>query len=237
MIVHMPQKTINHLQLKIEQIQLSKSTNLTFLASKLDWSYKQNFLQNIKTMSILNKLKHVLPKQAQLHIYNLLILSHLHFGILAWGYQSDRIFKLQNKVIHSIYISKYNAHTEPLIKSLNLLKVSDILQLQLLKCYYKYKNRMLPYYLAQLTFITHPNIHDHSTRNQNQLRTNKTQHEHARYCVRHQIPKVINSAPIYILTKINTHSLQGFSIYIKITIIQSYQEICTIQNCYICSRP
>ncbi len=78
---------------------------------------------------------------------------------------------------------------------------------------------MLLYYLAQLPFITQANIHDHSTRNQNQLRTNQPQHEHARYWLRHQIPKFINSAPIHILAKINTHSLQRFSSYIKLTII------------------
>ncbi len=60
--------------------------------------------------------------------------------------------------------------------------------------------------------------------------TNKPHHEHARYCIRHQIPKVINSAPMNILTKINTHSLCGFSRYIKHTIIQSYEEICSIQK-------
>ncbi len=119
---------------------------------------------------------------------------------------------------------------------LYLLKVSDIIQLQLLKFYYKYKNRTLPYFLAQLPFITEADIHDHLTRAQNQLRTNKLNHEHARYSIRYQIPKVINSTPIEILTKINTHSLQGFSRYIKHTIIQSYQELYTIQHCYICSR-
>ncbi len=112
-------------------------------------------------MGILNKLKHFLPKQAKLHIYNSLILSHLNFGILAWGYHCDRIYKLQKKILCIICISKYNAHTESLFKSLNLLKVSDILQLQLLKFYYKYKNRKLPYYLAQLPFITQADIHDH----------------------------------------------------------------------------
>ncbi len=48
-------------------------------------------------MGILNKLKHFLPKQAKLHIYNLLILSHLNFGILAWDYHCDQIYKLQKK--------------------------------------------------------------------------------------------------------------------------------------------
>ncbi len=63
-----------------------------------------------------------------------------------------------------------------------------MLQLQLLKFCYKYKNRTLPYYLAQLPFITQANINDHSTRTQNQLQINKPQHGHARYCLTHQIP-------------------------------------------------
>ncbi len=138
-----------------------------------------------------------------------MISSHINFGFLAWGYQYDRIFKLQKTFLHIICISKYNAHTEPLFKSLNLLKVSDILQLQLLKFYYEYKNKMLPYYLAQLPFITPTDIHDHSTRANNQLRTNKPHHEHARYCIRHQILKVINSTPMNIVAKVNTQS-SGF---------------------------
>ncbi len=81
----------------------------------------------------------------------------------------------KKNILRIICISKYNAHTEPLFKSLNLLKVSDILQLQLLKFYYKYKNRTLPYYLAQLPFITQADIHDHLTRAQNQLHTKKAE--------------------------------------------------------------
>ncbi len=52
------------------------------------------------------------------------------------------------------------------------------------------------------------------------------------HSIRYQIPKVINSTPMEILRKINTHSLQGFSRYIKHTIIQSYQELFTKQNDY-----
>ena len=37
-----------------------------------------------------------------------------------------------------ISCSKYNAHTEPLFKSLNLLKVEDIFKIKILKFYYKY---------------------------------------------------------------------------------------------------
>ncbi len=37
------------------------------------------------------------------------------------------------------------------------------------------------------------------------------------------------------LTQINKHDLQGFSRYITHTFIQSYQELCTLQYCYIYS--
>ena len=37
--------------------------------------------------------------------------------------------------------SKWNAHTEPLYKSLNLLKVEDIFKIKALKFYYKYSQK------------------------------------------------------------------------------------------------
>ncbi len=43
--------------------------------------------------------------------------------------------------------------------------------------------------------------------------------------------------PKAILDKIDIHSLQGFTRYIKDYILQSYQEICTVVNCYICGVP
>ncbi len=78
-------------------------------------------------MGILNKLKHFLPLNAKLMIYNSLILSHLNFGILFWGYRCNRIIKLQKRIVQIISLSKYNAHTEPIFKMLKLLKISAIL--------------------------------------------------------------------------------------------------------------
>ncbi len=79
--------------------------------------------------------------------------------------------------------------------SLNLLKVSDILRQNILNIYYKYKSGNLSHYLANIPFLTHADIHEHSTRAQHQLCTIKPQHEYARYCIRYQIPIIINSAP------------------------------------------
>ena len=189
-----------------------------------------------KNIGILNKLKHFLPLKTKILIYNSLIVSHLNFGILVWGYQCDRIMKLQKKVIRIISLSKYNAHTEPIFKKLNLLKVKDILKLQELKFYYKFKNNKLPFNLQMLPMNCNTDIHDHATRTQHSIHPNRTRHEYAKKCICYDLPIVVNDTPALILDKINTHCLKGFADYIKHCIILSYEETCIIVNCYICNK-
>ena len=96
-----------------------------------------------RTLGTLNRLKYILPLNIKLLIYNSLILSHLHYGILAWGYEHEKITKLQKKFLRILTLSDYKAHTEPLSKRLKLLKVSDIFYLQELKFYYNYIHQNL----------------------------------------------------------------------------------------------
>ena len=56
-------------------------------------------------------------------LYNSLIMPYLQYCVLSWGFMSDRIFKLQKRAVRIITCSKYNAHTEPLLKTLNMLKL------------------------------------------------------------------------------------------------------------------
>ena len=51
---------------------------------------------------------------------------------------STRLFKLQMKAVRMINKSKYNAHTVPLFRSLNLMKIDDIFKLNVFKFYFKY---------------------------------------------------------------------------------------------------
>ncbi len=67
------------------------------------------------------------------------------------------------KIVRILSLSKYNAHTYVLFKQLKLLKVNDILKLQELKFYYKYKNNKLPHYLQTLPFHPNTKTHDHDT--------------------------------------------------------------------------
>ena len=144
--------------------------------------------------------------------------------------------KLQKRAVRIVSLSKYNAHTEPILKNLNLLKVTDILKLQVLKFFYRYRHNMLPNYLQNMPFISNFYRHEHNTRHAQDIHRSLAKHEFAKKCIRFHLPHVINSTPNIILDKINTHSLQGFAYYIKKYMLQSYQEQCTLENCYICSR-
>ncbi len=75
--------------------------------------------------------------------------------------------------------------------------------------------------MQNLPFEPNTETHDHATRIQHNIHQRKTNHVYAKYCVCFDVPSVIYSSPKAILDKINTHSLQGFTRYIKDYILQS----------------
>ncbi len=109
-------------------------------------------------------------------------------------------------------------------KKMKLLKINDILKLQQLKFYYKYKNNKLPHYLQALPFHPNTRTHDHNTCIKHNIHHPIAKHIFAKNCVHFGIPRIVNDCPNSILDKINTHSLQGFSVYMKTHFLQSYQQ-------------
>ena len=86
-------------------------------------------------------------------MYNYFILSSLNYAILVWGYNTDRLFKLQKRSVRVISKSKFNAHTDPLFQNLHILKIEDLHKLNVLKFYYKLIHKNIPQY-----FHTNMNI-------------------------------------------------------------------------------
>ena len=99
-----------------------------------------------KTIVKLKRLKQRLPLHTRIQIYNSLIVSHINYGLLIWGYNGKRIFALQKKAIRLIMNQKYNAHIDPIFKKLNILKYKDIFELCQLTLYHNYMNQELPLY-------------------------------------------------------------------------------------------
>ena len=127
-------------------------------------------------------------------IYNSLILPHINYSILVWGFKSSRIFKLQKRAVRMESCSKYNAHTEPLFKSWNLLKVEDIFKIKAIKLYYKYSQKTLPLYFNEM-FTKTFDPHNHGTRQQSVqiLYRYPTRTDIGRKWIRHFIPEMVNT--------------------------------------------
>ena len=183
----------------------------------------------------LNRVRSFLPQESLMLIYNSLFLPHLNYALLAWGHNSEPISKLQKKAVRLISNAHFLAHTEPLFKNLNLLKMQDLLQLKALKFFYKYSKLQLPAHFDNM-FSTQPIDHPHNTRYKDRPRITPPRRSSTEIAVRFYIPKLINEAPLNIVEKIHTHSYQGFSKYVKLTFIKQYSEECTIRDCFICNR-
>ena len=199
--------------LQIDGINIESVDHFNFLGLTLDsrmtWNNHTTNISNkcSRTIGVLNRIKHFIPLIVRILLYNTLILPHFNYCITAWGYQCDRIIKLQKKAIRIISISTYNAHTEPLLKNLRILKIQDILILQTLKMYHKHRNNKLPTYIQNWPLQANKEIHHHNTRHADELHTHRALHMFAEKCLRYNVIRVVNNSPLCILDKLNTHSL------------------------------
>ncbi len=119
-VFHTKRKKVQILTLKIDNVNIERVTEFNFLGLTLDehltWKCHVNKIWNkiSQCMGILNRLKHFLPIQTKILIYNSLVLWHLNCGILLWGYKCEKVFKLQNLFFWILSLSRYNAHTDVL---------------------------------------------------------------------------------------------------------------------------
>ena len=155
----------------------------------MNWSSHSSKIANriSRTLDIMNRLKRYLPFSAMKLMYDSLILSHLQFGITYWGLEWNRIFKLQKWALRIMTNSKYNAHTEPLFKELEMLKVKNIFDVQCMKFWYKFVNKSLPEYFGTM-FTFNNELYQIETRGQKQLHLFHTRTVSARNVLRHHIP-------------------------------------------------
>ena len=203
------------LELKIDNINIKNVNVFNFLGLTIDSQLTcENPTINmsnkcLRIVGTLNRIQYFVPLNIRLMLYNALILPHLNYCVTAWGYQCNRIIKLQKKAIHTVMISSFNAHTETFFKNLKLLKIQDILTIQTLKIYHKFRNNKLPYYIQNWPLFQNSNIHNHNTRGANALHKNRCLHVFAQQSLKLNITNIVNDTPHIILEKIDTHSLNG----------------------------
>ena len=172
MIFHMHKKEMLSFSLKLGNTNIKKVDDFKYsgltVDTNLNWKKHTEKVANrcSKKIVVVNRLKYVLPLCIKTMLYNTLILPHITYGIMVWGYQGNRLNKIQKKAIRIITSSRYNSHTEPLFKQLNMLKLEDLLKLQQLKFYFKFNEGIE--FTQKCDFFTHfgsffLKLHDVST--------------------------------------------------------------------------
>ena len=227
-------------KININGTELERVENFNFLGltinENLSWKPHVNKIANkiSKYSGVLCRLKHFLPSHILKTIYCSIIQSNLNYSLLAWGFDCNRVIKLQKKIIRIICASKYNAHTEPLFKQLGLLNIIDMMKHNVLKFYYKLKKNQVPAYFETYEIHTQEDIHGRATRYNQLIPRNVTRTVTQQKCLRNFLPVILNATSVDITQKVFTHSYKGFTNYVKLKLIDEYSEECHIQNCYIC---
>ena len=212
--------------------------NFNFLGLIINKQLKWNdhidhiVLKISRIIGVLTRLKNHIPLNILITLYNSLLLPHINYSLIVWGHQPSKLTNLQKKCIRIITKNKMFAHTDPLFKNLHILKAEDIFKIQQFKLYYKYLKHTLPTFFLNLQFRT--SGHNYNTRNQDLYKC-RIKHEFARQCLLYNIPDAINNCPTNIREKFFTHSLRGVITYAKSSILNSYDSICHIPRCYVCS--
>lgn len=228
--------------IKIQNENLIRQSSTKFLGITIDESLNwQKHLHEIsskvsKVLGVLYRIKRQVPSESLRIIYHSLISSHLSYCITAWGNCKSkartRLETLQKKAIRLISKAKYNSHCGPLFKLHKLLSISDLFLLNCCKLYIQCEKGNLPPYLQnQIKPISA--IHDHSTRQQNDLHVPRTRFLIQKQFFSHKIANSWNQIPTR-----NRPPPQFSNITctktLKNYLISKYPTSCSIANCYIC---
>ena len=143
-------------KLEINNIKLSIVTQFDFLGitidSNLTWTPHTTKIAGkiSRIIGVMKKIKRYAPPAVMKTIYQTLVYTRLNYGIKAWGFAHHRVYTIQKKAIRVMDNKKVNAHTDPIFKQHNLLKVEDIFKTSCLKLHYKIENNLVAPYISSL---------------------------------------------------------------------------------------
>ena len=198
-------------QTNIEKVEQVKFLGLT-LDSNLNWK-KHSDLMFTNNRNFEQTYKHIIQQSIKIMLYTALLLPHINYCLVTWGYQCKRINILEKRAIRLITLSKYNSHTAPLFKKLRLLTIQDMPALQELKFYYKLTHNELPAYFQNWQIVTNSELHRHNRRRKHDIHIVGFRHTFAKRCIRINLPQTVNNTPESVKDKLFTHSFRGFVNY------------------------
>ena len=100
-------------------------------------------------------------------------------------------------------------------KDLKVLRIMELIKLNILQFYYKYIHNELhvPTFFKTFDIRQRSSFHNYSTRNKCSIQTFKANLKLAEKCLRFAVPVIVNGTEEKVLDKVETHSLEGYLSY------------------------
>lgn len=223
-------------KIQIDNKHIEKVNTTKFLGVLIDnnltWKAHTSHITKIvsKYNGIIRKVRPFLTSKSLHTLYNTLVLPYLTYCTLVWGDKNnanlDSLLITQKKIIRTCTYSLWLAHTAPLFISLKKLKIHDIYSYQTAIHMYRYHHDLLPPDLPNNHFQIIADIHDHDTRQANDLHIDSTSTKLAENNIKTQGPTVWN----ILNTKIKTcPSLASFKFNLKKHILHQYDSTTNVK--------
>ena len=190
------------MQVSINEQRIEQVKETVFLGVVLDehLSWKPHISQVArkisKSIGVINRARFFLPKPCLKTLYYCLVYPYLHYCIIVWGsaYKTNlrRLVSLQKRVIRTISKSTFDSHSDPIFKELELLKLSDIRQLELGKLMFSLNHSLLPSKFNNY-FSLNKQVHSYATRHVNDFHLPSCRTNLRKFSVSFQGPTYYNT--------------------------------------------
>jgi hypothetical protein len=218
-----------------------KTKSIKFVGILIDENLKWN--HHIK--AIINKIsqnsylisahKKQIPMHIRTMLYNSLIKPHLEYGITVWGFSNIKALTTKQKKIlrHVANVKNHSCHTTKLFAKLKIIKLEDLLKINIAKIVSKFFNNELPIPISNIFELKKSARNTRTTKNLNlEPRLAKTKKEENN--IYFKAPIIWNSLD----EKVKTESPDKIGKTIKNKTIFYYQlePPCMKKICYSCKN-
>ena len=209
--------------------------NFTF-----DYHFKVLHSKISKSLYSLNRVKHILPVKSLKTLYYALIHPHFLYCLPIISCTSKKninlLAKSQKWAIRIINKSKYNAHTQPLFASSNILPINDLITQQNLHLIHAFVYNYLPSSFnnfLQVNRATHN--HEYVLRNDDDFFVPQTKNDYLKRFPFYTFPLAWNNLSLNLKL---TQNKKIFRLNLKSYLMLPYKSFsCDRLFCYVCSNP
>ena len=166
-----------------------------------DMRYESSSVKNFGDIhSIFAKLRHIVPKQCSLTLYDSLVTSKISYGLEAYGTTHAKLLNelqvLQNRILKIIHFKDRKYATNCLHKELDIVKIRDLYRIKILKLMHQvhFSRKSLPA-VFQNYFQTNKSFHKYETRGKSDYKIIKSNKKWRNYTIQNIGARMWNNLP------------------------------------------